>query len=350
VEIEDMKQTVAEVADFLNGEVIGDGTAVLKGLASLKDATASDLAFLADLRFKNQLAGCEAGAILVSVDIECEGKTLIRVEDPDAAFNKMVLRLRPAPRQPEAGVHKTAVVDAGAEIDSAASVGPYCVIESGVKIAAGAVLYSHVAVDRNTVIGSNTVIWPMVSIREECVIGDNCLIHAGVVIGFDGFGFNNKQGVWEKVPQLGNVVIGNNVELGASVTISRGRFSSTVLGDGVKVDASSQIGHGAKIGKNSYIGAQSGFGGSCEIGDYVTIAPHSGVAPSVKICDQVILAAQTAVLKDIDEKGTYWGIPALPHMQQKRRKINTANMGELIDEVKELRKKIEALENSKNNK
>jgi len=342
--------TIKDVADYVDGELVGDATVLISGLNSLNEAKSGDLSFLSDKTFTRQFYSTKASAVIVRKDVVSADHNLIRVVDPDTAFNTVVKKIMPSPRHPDPGIHSTAVIHETAEIDDSVSIGPYCVIEEGVKIRSNTVLHAHVFVDRNSTIGHRSIIWPMVSIREECHIGDDVLIHSGVVIGFDGFGFNNVQGIWNKVPQLGNVIIGNNVELAASVTIARARFKSTIIGDGVKIDASTQIGHGAKIGKNSYVGAQSGFGGSCKIGDYVTIAPHSGVAPSTEVCPQVLLAARSVVLKDIKEKGSYWGMPAVPHIQEKRRLVYLKKLPALYDEVKMLRKKIETLEKSKNDK
>jgi UDP-3-O-[3-hydroxymyristoyl] glucosamine N-acyltransferase len=340
--------TLQDIADLLSAKVEGDASLRIEGLNSLDQAQKNELSFFSDERFRQNLLETKAGALLVPFGIDAGKRNLIRVNDVVDAFDMLVRKLLPGPREVKAGVHPTAVVHESVKVPSSASVGAYCVLEEGVQIEEGVILHSHVVLDKNVHIGRDTVIWPFVLMREYCRLGKRCVVHAGVQIGFDGFGFDKRDNVWKKNPQRGNVVIEDDVEIGSGVTIARARFGTTRVGEGCKIDAGAHLGHNVQLGKHVYFGAMSGLAGTVKVGDHAIIAPQCGAVPQVTIPAGTVLAARAVVTKDLPGPGRYSGMPAIAHIQEQKRHLNTLKIETLREEIKELRKKIEKLNLSAN--
>lgn len=343
--------TVDEVATHVAGQVEGDGGLRLKGVSSLDDAGGDELSFFSDPAFVAAYRSSRAGAILVGLETPAHTRaTLIRVADPVLALDSLVELLLDGPRLPEAGIHETAVISEEAWVDPSAHVGPYCVIESGVRVGARSRLMSHVVLEPGVTVGEDSTLWSFTCVREGCRLGDRVLVHPGVVIGFDGFGFENREGRWIKNPQRGTVVIGDDVEIGANATIARARFGKTVIGEGTKIDADVQVGHNVQIGRHVYVGAMCGFGGTSVVEDHCVVAPQSGTVPHVRVTSGSILAGRTGVTKDITEAGTYWGFPAQPIREYQRQLSALRQIRSLKDTIQDLTRRLDALETATNDR
>jgi UDP-3-O-[3-hydroxymyristoyl] glucosamine N-acyltransferase len=330
-----MTYTAAEIAKELNGQVQGDESIQLSGFAPANAAKAGDLTFAENETFFIKAEQSAASAILVDGVFKSERKVIIKVLSARVAFARVLPLFFPeqtfAP-----GVHPSTVVAASATIDPTAHVGPHCAIGENVKIGPRAVLRGGNHVGDNSSIGAETQIFPNVTLYNQTQIGQRVRIHAGAVIGADGFGYVFDSGIHRKVPQVGQVIIQDDVEIGANVTIDRGALGPTVIGKGTKIDNLVQIAHNVIIGENSLLVAQVGIAGSTKIGKYVTLAGQVGIAGHLKIGDQAIVAAQSGVMHDIPEKGKWLGSPAQPDRQTKRQMIAVQQLPELLRRVREL--------------
>lgn len=342
-----MRKTLKEIAGFIGGEVVGDENVVITGVCGIKEAGAGDITFLANPRYFSLLETTQASAIITSRDIKEAGKPIIRTENPSLAFAKMVSLLQPQDISHPKGIHPTAIISKNALLGKNAAVGPYAVIEDSASVGDNTVIYAGCYVGCNTRIGKDTLIYPHVSIRERIVIGDRVIIHSGTVIGSDGFGFATLEGVHHKIPQIGTVVIEDDVEIGANVTIDRARFDKTVIGKGTKIDNLVQIAHNVAIGENSIIVAQAGISGSTVIGSGVTLAGQAGLVGHITIGDGAIVAAQAGVTKSVPANTLVSGYPAKPHNIAKRINACVQNLPKLYDTVALLKKKLEELESRK---
>ncbi|HEY3862918.1 MAG TPA: UDP-3-O-(3-hydroxymyristoyl)glucosamine N-acyltransferase [Verrucomicrobiae bacterium] len=329
--------TTAEIAKELNGEVIGDESLALTGFAPATTAKSGDLTFAENETFFQKAEQTAASAILIDGQFTSASKTLIRVASARIAFAR-VLPLFFPDRVFVPGVHPTAVVDATAQVDPAAHIGPHCVVGEKAKIGPGVVLQGGNHIGRNAVIGAQTRLFPNVVIYGQTQIGQRVRIHAGAVIGSDGFGyvFDSKQHL--KVQQVGHVVVQDDVEIGANVTIDRGALGATTIGKGTKIDNLVQIAHNVSVGEHCLVVAQVGVAGSTKIGHYTTLAGQVGITGHLKIGNKVTIAAQSGVMHDVPDNGKWLGSPAQPDRQAKRQMIALHQLPELIRRVTELEK------------
>lgn len=340
-----MKVTLKDIAGRTGGTIEGDGFLEIKGLASLADAKPGDISFLAKARYAHAVSSTRASAVIVARD--WDGKApcaVLRVDDPDRAFMVAAELIIPPVPVPEPGIHPSAFVAEGAIVDSAAYIGPMCVLEPGARVGAGTVLLAGCYVGRDTVTGRNCLIYPNVSLRERVVIGDRVIIHCGAVVGSDGFGYAKEGLVWKKIPQVGTVIIGNDVEIGANATIDRARFGATVIEDGVKIDNLVQIAHNVKVGANTAMAAQVGIAGSSVIGQNVQLGGQAGVAGHLTVGSHSVVGGQAGVTKDIPEKVFVSGFPAIPHRESMKMQANLLRVPHLKKKVDELERKMKALE------
>jgi UDP-3-O-[3-hydroxymyristoyl] glucosamine N-acyltransferase len=315
---------LADIVAALGGELHGDGALAITRLAPLDTAGATELGFLSNPKYRQQLAASHAGCVVVGPSMRDEALArgaCIVAEDPYLYFARLT-RLWKARHAaaPPAGVHPTAVVEEGASVHPSASVGPHCVVESGATIGAGTVLKARVHVGHG------------------CSIGERCILHPGAVIGADGFGFAPHAGTWEKIEQLGAVRIGNDVEVGANTCVDRGALDDTVLEDGVKVDNLVQIAHNCRIGRHTAIAGCAGLAGSTVIGAYCTIGGAAMLVGHVKLADHVHISAGTLVSRDITQPGQYTGV--FPIDDNASWEKNAATLRQLY----RLRERIRALE------
>jgi UDP-3-O-[3-hydroxymyristoyl] glucosamine N-acyltransferase len=334
-----MPFTVAEIAKHLQGEVVGDAQAVLKGFAPAEHAQAGFLTFAETEDFFARAEKSAAAAIITDQQISSSTKALIRVSNARIAFAKAMALFFPE-RTFAAGIHPTAVVAAGAQVDPTAHIGPHCVVGERVKIGPRSVLQAGNVVGDDSKLAEDVNLFPNVTIYPQTQIGARVRIHAGTVVGSDGFGYVLDKGVHRKVPQIGSVIIGDDVEIGANVTIDRGALGPTVIGKGTKIDNLVQIAHNVEIGEGSIVIAQVGIAGSTKVGKYVVLAGQVGIAGHLKIGDQVTVGAKAGVMTDIPDGGKWLGVPAQPDKQTKRSLIAIQHLPDLIRRVNELERKL----------
>ncbi|MCE2909072.1 MAG: UDP-3-O-(3-hydroxymyristoyl)glucosamine N-acyltransferase [Burkholderiaceae bacterium] len=333
---------LGELAQHLGGELRGDADALIQRLGPLETADAQTLSFLANPRYQAQLAATQAGCVIVApalADLAAARGAALVCADPYHAFARLTQWWAARTRRPAApGVHASAVVEEGARIDAAASVGPLCFVGRGARIATGAVLGPHCHVGDGAEVGAGTWLKARVMLSEGCRIGARGIVHGGAVIGADGFGFAPHQGRWEKIEQLGAVVIGDDVEIGANTCIDRGALDDTVLGDGVKLDNLVQIGHNVRIGDHTAFAGCVGVAGSARIGRHCTAGGGAIILGHLEIVDHVHITAATLITRSIHKPGQYSG--AFPFDDNAAWEKNAATLRQLHA----LRERLRALE------
>jgi UDP-3-O-[3-hydroxymyristoyl] glucosamine N-acyltransferase len=334
--------TAAEIAAQLKGEVIGDGTVRLTGFAAADRARAGDLTFAEKDTYFAAAEASAAAAILVSGPFTSATKVVIRVANARVAAAR-VLPLFFPPEEFAAGIHPSATVAPTAQIDPTAHIGPHCVIGAGVKIGARTALLGGNHVAHDSQLGDDVRLFPHVVVYAHTQIGHRTAIHAGTVIGSDGYGYVFDQGRHVKILQVGNVVIGDDVEIGSNTSIDRAALGSTVIGSGTKIDNLVHVAHNVVFGQHCLIMGQCGFAGSTQFGDYCVIASQSGVAGHLKIGRQVTVGAKSGVMRDIGDKETVLGFPAAPDKQAKRQWIGIQRLPEMIVQLRDLEKQVAAL-------
>jgi UDP-3-O-[3-hydroxymyristoyl] glucosamine N-acyltransferase len=333
-----MAFTTTEIAKHLEGEVLGNASAALKGFAPADSARPGDLTFAENEDFFERAEKSAATAIIADKRFTSTKKILIRVADARIAFAKALALFFPE-RTFAASIHPTAIVAAGAKIDPSAHIGPYCVIGERVRLGARTVLQGGNFIGEDSKLGEDVNLFPNVTVYPRTEIGRRVRIHANTVIGSDGFGYVQDGNIHRKVPQIGKVVIGDDVEIGAGVTIDRAALDSTVIGKGTKIDNLVQIAHNVEIGEGCLLIAQSGIAGSSKLGNYVVLAGQSGIAGHLKIGNQVIITGKAGVMHDIPDGEKWLGIPAQPDKQAKRQMIAYQHLPELLRRVTKLEKK-----------
>jgi len=345
-----VRKTLKEIADFIEGEVVGDGKLVITGISGIKEARQGDITFLANPKYLPLIEKTCASAVIVPRDLLVKDKPTIRTDNPSLAFAKILSLLGPQEIKHPRGIHSSVILGQGSQTGRNVAIGPYAVIGDNVFIGDNTVIYPGCYLGHDTKIGKDTLIYPNVSIRERTTIGERVIIHSGTVIGSDGFGFTTVEGMHQKIPQLGTVEIGDDVEIGANVTIDRARFDKTVIGSGTKIDNLVQIAHNVVIGENSLIVAQVGISGSTTVGKNVILAGQVGIVGHIDIGDKAIVMAQSGVNKSVPAGATFWGYPAKP--AEISRKVNACvqNLPRLYNTIAELKKKIAELEARLNKK
>jgi UDP-3-O-[3-hydroxymyristoyl] glucosamine N-acyltransferase len=337
---------LSDLARHIDGSFDGDEAVEIRGVAGIREAGKGDVSFIANPRYAPEAALTKASAVIVSEDWAADcSSTLIRVKNPDAAFAKAALLFYvPAP-SPSSGVHPTAVVAQDVELGSGVSVGPFCVIESGVKIGEGTVISAQCYVGFRSVIGEKSFLYPQVSLREFTQIGSRTIIHNGTVVGSDGFGYSvDSEGVRTKIPQIGCVEIGDDVEIGANVTIDRARFGKTRIGKGVKIDNLVQIAHNVTIGDHAVIVSQTGIAGSTSIGDKTILAAQAGISGHLRIGSGVIVGPRSGVTKDIPDGIHVMGAPAMPADKMKRMNASVMLLPKMKERIAALQDRVSKLE------
>lgn len=341
-----MTFSAAAVAKHLDGEVVGEAQVELKGFSPADRAQAGDLTFAETDEFFLRAEQSAASAIIVSGEkTSSTGKTLIRVAHARIAFAKALALFFPEPPLP-AGIHPSAVIARSARVDATAHIGPNCVISEDVSIGGGTILHANNYIGAGAKVGVGCVLFPNVTLYARTELGDRVRIHAGTVIGSDGFGYVLDNGVHRKVPQVGNVIIGDDVEIGANVTIDRGALGPTVIGKGTKIDNLVQIAHNVQVGEYSIIIAQAGVAGSSKLGKYVILAGQVGVGGHLQIGNKVTVGAQSGVMHNIPDGQMVLGSPALPDKQTKRQLLAIQRLPDLLRRVSALEKKLGLNENA----
>lgn len=342
--------TVSEIAAWLNGEVVGSGAIDISRVAKIEEAGPNDLTFLANPKYEKYLALTKASAILVSrgfdrAKLGGRALALIKVDDPYLSFLNVLKRLTPAPDPFPSGVHPTAIVSPAAAIGKNVDLGAYVVIGDGAVIGDGTRIADGSVVGRHAEIGSQCRLYPHVILYHQCRIGNRVTVHSGTVIGSDGFGFAPKaDGTYEKIPQLGIVVIGDDVEIGSNCSIDRATIGETRIERGVKLDNLIQVAHNVVIGENTVIAAQTGISGSTKIGKNVMVAGQVGFAGHLEVADKTVFYAQSGIPKSIPEPGKiYFGTPAKERSKAMRIEAVIRSLPELALELRELQQKVDDL-------
>lgn len=337
-----MSFTAAQIAQQLRGEVLGDGSITLTGFAAAQHARPGDLTFAEKETYFAAAEQSQASAILVSGPFTSSTKVIIRVPNARVAVAKLLPVFFPMDSH-GAGIHPSAVIADSAQVDPTAHIGPNCVVSARAKIGARSVLQGGNHIGRDCQIGDDTCLFPNVVIYAQCQIGNRVSIHAGTVIGSDGYGYVFDEGRHRKMLQVGNVIIHDDVEIGANTAIDRGALGPTVIGQGTKIDNLVHVAHNVVIGRNCLVMGQVGFAGSTQLGDYCVIASQSGIAGHLKIGHQATVGAKSGVMRDIPDKGTVLGTPAAPDKEAKRQMIALTQLPELIRRTRELEKEVAEL-------
>lgn len=335
-----MSFTAAEIAKHLQGEVLGDSSVVLNAFAPADRAQAGDLTFAENTDYFARAEQSAASAIIVDAPFTSK-KILIRVPNARIGFAKALALFFPEPVFP-AGIHPTAMIDASAHVDPTAHVGAYCVVHEKVRLGARTILQGANHIAAGCHLGEEVNLFPNVILYPRTEIGNRVRIHAGTVIGSDGFGYVQENGIHRKVPQIGNVIIRDDVEIGSNVSIDRGALGPTIIGKGTKIDNLVQIGHNVNIGEHSLVISQVGIAGSTKIGNYAILAGQAGLAGHLKIGNRATVAAQSGVMTNIPDGEKWLGSPAQPDRQAKRQFIAMQHLPDLLKRVAELEKKLGA--------
>ena len=334
-----MTFTAAQLAEQLKGEVIGDSSVALTGFASADRARAGDLTFAEKDSYFTAAEASVASAILVSGPFTSATKVIIRVPNARVAAAR-VLPLFFPPDEHQPGIHPSAIIAPSAKINATAHVGPGCVIGAGVTIGARTALLGGNHIGCDCQIGDDVRLFPNVVLYARTQLGHRVAIHAGTVIGSDGYGYVFDQGRHLKILQVGNVIIGDDVEIGANCAVDRAALGSTVIGAGTKIDNLVHVAHNVVFGRHCLIMGQAGFAGSTQFGDYCVIAAQSGVAGHLKIGNQVTVGGKSGVMRDVADKETVLGFPAVPDKQAKRQWIGIQKLPEMMVRMRELEKQV----------
>lgn len=339
--------TLAELAKLTQGELEGSPEFEITGANGLAEAGEKDASFLGNPKYAAQVASTKAGCVFLPKAAKGAvgpgPKNRIYVEDPQYAFSQLLGLIEfETAKRPAALIDKKAEVHYEAKLGPNVSVGAFTVLSARSYVGEGTILYPQVFVGANAVIGKGCKIYPQVVIRENCVIGDRVIIHSGTVIGSDGFGFSTdkKTGVHRKIPQIGNVVIEDDVEIGSNVSVDRATIGTTRIGAGTKIDNLVQIGHNVQIGKGCLIVSQVGISGSTKIGSYCVLAGQAGIIGHLNIGDGAVVTAQSGVINDVEPKAVIFGTPARPHREGMKLQALFGKLPEIYEIVKELKKKI----------
>ena len=333
-----MNLSLNELATRLGGEVVGDGTTIIRGIGTLSRAQHDEIAFLANPIYRAQLSTTHAGAVIVgAADREATALPRIVTANPYAYFARATALFAPI-RSIASGIHSSAIIESDSIIASSATIGPLAYVGQGAKIGERTMIHPQVHIAANVIIGADCIIYPNSVVYHDCEIGDRVIVHAGAVIGADGFGFAYDMDRWLKVPQVGRVKIEDDVEIGANTTIDRGAIEDTVLEIGVKLDNQIQIGHNVRVGAHTAIAGCAAVAGSTTIGRHCRIGGGVGIVGHVTICDGVTVTARTLVTKSIPQAGVYSG--GLPHMDNREWLKTTAH----LRRIEQLLRRVDQLE------
>lgn len=307
-----MTVLLSELAELVGGAVGGDGCLVITGAAVLRSAGPGEITFADRPALLEQVARSSATAVVVPKELQPEGKAYIAVENARTAFAQIVSRFRPTRTATRQGISPAAVVSPTARIAEDVEIAAGAVIGEDVEIGPGSTIHPGVCVMSSCRIGARVTLYPRVVLYEHTLLGNDVIVHAGAVLGAHGFGFELRDGRHTSAPQLGNVEVGDHVEIGANSTIDRGTYGPTRIGEGTKIDNLVMIGHNCQIGRHNLLCAQVGIAGSCVTGDYVVMAGQVGIRDHTEICDRVMIGAQSGVSGSINAPGKYLGSPAVP--------------------------------------
>ncbi|CDL82185.1 UDP-3-O-(3-hydroxymyristoyl)glucosamine N-acyltransferase [Xenorhabdus szentirmaii] len=333
---------LADLAQQLDAQLQGDGDTVITGLAPMHSANSGQITFLSDSRYTDKLSECQAAAVVLrEADLPyCKVAALV-VKDPYLAYARMAQIMDTTP-QPAQDIHPSAVISSDVVMGKNVAVGANAVIESGVVIGDGAIIGAGCFIGKNAHIGAQTRLWANVSVYHNVEIGDSCLIQSGAVIGSDGFGYANDRGNWIKIPQLGTVIIGDRVEIGACTTIDRGALDNTIISNGVIIDNQCQIAHNVTIGESTALAGGVIMAGSLKVGRYCMIGGACVINGHMEICDKVTITGMSMVIRPITEPGVYSsGIPLQPNKTWRKTTALVMNINEMNKRLKSVERRME---------
>ena len=341
--------SLERLAKEIGGAVQGDGSVRLTGVAPLDAAKEGDLTFVTNPRYLKAATTTKASALLCEKALPGVSKPFLISSNPYASLAKVIALFYPAPT-PIPGIQPGAWVHPQASVHPEACLSAGVTISSGAKVGARSILYPGVFVGENATVGQDCLFYPNVTVRENCVVGDRVILQPGVVVGSDGFGFAKEGEGYRKIPQVGNVVLEDDVELGANVCVDRAVLGTTRIGKGTKLDNLIQVGHNVVIGKHTVMAALTGISGSTQVGDNVVMGGQVGIAGHLKIGDRVTLATRTGVMEDIPEKGVYWGSPSTEMSVEMKNVAAYRQLPELIKRVRSLEKALAGLQETQERK
>ena len=343
-----MAYALAELAARFGGEMLGDGTVAIRQVAPLARAEAGEIGFVSQAKYFSQLASTRASAVILPLDAH-DATPLPRIltANPYLYFARVSALLNPPPRPP-AGIHPAAVVDPDALVAADASIGPGAVIGRGARIGARSVVSANCVIGDEASLGEDCLLHPNVTLSFRCQVGNRAILHSGCVIGSDGFGFAPDGGRWEKIPQIGRVLIGDDVEVGACTTIDRGALEDTVIEEGVKLDNLIQVAHNVHIGAHTAIAACTGIAGSARIGRHCLIGGAAMIFGHIEIADGTRISTNTLITKSLPKAGTYTSaLPFSEHEVWQKNAVHMRNLDKLVSRLKELDKRVTELEGKK---
>jgi UDP-3-O-[3-hydroxymyristoyl] glucosamine N-acyltransferase len=343
--------TVREIASFLDGDVVGDASLEITGIAKIEEAKSGDLTFLSNPKYEKFLGQTSASAVIVNRTLDVSGAkklptSLILVEDAYASFVVTIQKFSPSPALIPVGTHPTAVIDPSAKIGDHCSIGAHVVIGRRCEVGNGSTILPGTVLGDDVRVGSQCLFYSNVSVRESCIIGDRVILQPGVVVGGDGFGFApRKDGTYQKIPQLGIVVLEDDVEIGANTCVDRATMGETRIKRGTKLDNLVQIAHNVTVGENTVIAANAGIAGSTKVGNNVMIGGNAAITGHISIADKVSIGGHTGVSKSITKEGeTYFGFPAKELGRARRIEGALRQLPELLFTIREMENRIKTLE------
>ena len=344
-----MEFTAQHIADFLKGTIIGDPTVKVSNFSKIEEGISGTITFLANPKYEHFIYETKASIVLVNEDFTPASEiktTLIKVDNAYAAL-AMLLNLVEQSKGKKSGIDASAFISAKATVGDDCYVGALAYIGDNAEIGKGCIIYPHACIGDNVKIGDNTTLYPHSVIYEGCIIGQNCIIHAGVVIGADGFGFAPENGEYKKIAQLGNVILEDNVEVGANTTIDRAVMGSTIIRKGVKLDNLIQVGHNVEVGQNTVMAAQTGIAGSVKIGSGCMFGGQVGIGGHINIGDDTQIGAQSGIISNTEAGSRIMGSPAIPVKNFMRSGVLFEKLPDFYKMLSKLEKEIEELKKNR---
>lgn len=340
-----MEFSAQQIAALLGGKVTGDANRKVWDVGSIESAHEGQLSFLCDAKYLPHLSQTAASVVLMTDSIPFDGTTnatIIRVENARAAMGQLLALVAKALNPAKQGIEQPSFIAEGVVVPEDAYVGAFAYIGKNVQLGKGVQIYPHTYIGDNVKIGDNTILYSGVKVYYNCVVGKDCILHAGVVVGSDGFGFEpNAQGVNQKLPQIGNVIIEDDVEIGANTTVDRAMMGSTIIRRNAKIDNLVQVAHNVEVGESTFLCAQVGIAGSSKVGKHCILAGQVGVAGHLEIVDNCIFGAQSGVPSSVRKPGMYQGSPVIDAMNWRRSVVGFKQLPEMMKRLQELEKKLE---------
>lgn len=339
-----MEFSAQQIAMLLGGKITGDGNRKVWDVGSIESAKEGQLTFLCDAKYLPYLSSTGASVVLMTDSIAFEGETnatLIRVENARAAMGQLLALVAKAMNPAKQGVEQPSYVSEGVAVPEDAYIGAFAYIGKNVQLGKGVQIYPHTYIGDNVRIGDNTILYSGVKIYYNCVVGNDCILHAGVVVGGDGFGFEpDAKGVNQKLPQIGNVIIEDDVEIGANTTVDRAMMGSTIIRRNAKIDNLVQVAHNVEVGESTFLCSQVGIAGSSKIGAHCILAGQVGVAGHLEIADNCVFGAQSGIPSSVRKAGMYQGSPIIDAMNWRRSVVGFKQLPDLMKKLQELEKKV----------